>query len=114
MRPLLHLFWHEGPFQAGRESGAATAAQARLLDDIDDRFRALFQNGFGAIPLAAFLRRLEAPILETVEVRKDAVFIGKAHDCTSVSVVRPPSGSEDRRSTCGPGLGRSPRRIAAR
>src|SRR5690606_12756255 len=30
---------HEAPLQAGREAGAATAAQARLLDHLDDLLR---------------------------------------------------------------------------
>src|SRR5678816_4405764 len=114
MRALLHLLRHEGPFEASRESGTAAATQTRLFDDVDDRFRPLFEYGLGAIPLTAPFRGIEAPILVAVQVREDTIFIDEAHDCASVSVVRPPSGSEDSRSTCGPTLGCSPRRIAAR
>src|SRR5882757_1396671 len=65
--------------------------------------------------------------MESVEVGEDAVFICEHrsapsvsgaewcvadHDRTSLRVVAPPSGSEERRPTCGPTFGCLPRRIA--
>src|SRR5262249_54120728 len=75
MRPLLYLLRHEGPLQAGGKPGAAATAQAGLLDGVDDRFGAFFDELLGAVPGAAPLCGLEAPIPETVEVGEDAVLI---------------------------------------
>src|SRR5258706_655891 len=113
MRPLLHLLRHEGPFESGRKSGTAAPAQAGLLDDIDDRFRTLLDDRLGTVPLAALLRGLESPVLETVEIGEDAILVGERHDCSSFNVVAPPIGSEVCRPICEPGLGVSPRRIAS-
>ena len=43
---------HRLPFDAGREAGAATAAQARLGDFGDDRGGADFDGAFQAFPAA--------------------------------------------------------------
>ena len=59
MRPLLHLFRHEGPFQAGRKTRAAASSQSGFLDDIDNRLGALLQDRFGAIPRSALARGIE-------------------------------------------------------
>src|SRR5262249_11649574 len=66
--PSLYLLRHEGPLQAGGKPGAAATAQAGLLDGVDDRFGAFFDELLGAVPGAAPLCGLEAPIPETVEV----------------------------------------------
>src|SRR5881227_3648509 len=73
-RPAVGRFLrHERPFQAGRESGAAAAAQARGLHLVDDPVAALVDDTLGAIPRAAAARALEAPVVEAVEVFEDAV-----------------------------------------
>src|SRR3982074_3827133 len=93
MRPLLHFLRHEGPFEAGRKSSAAASTQARLLDDVDDRLGTFFDDRLGAVPGAAVLRRLEAPVLEAIKICEDAVSVGQ-HQRASVKVVGPPTGSE--------------------
>ena len=77
VRTLLHFLRHEGPFQAGREAGAAAAAQAGLLHLVDDPFRAELENLLGAVPIAARLRAFEARVLEAVEIGEDAVLVGE-------------------------------------
>ena len=101
---------HERPFHAGREAGAATAAQAGRLDLVDDRLAALGHQGLGPVPVAARAGAGQADIGETVEVREDAVFIAEHYEAPgpaliSVRVVAPPSGSQPLRLFCGPGFG---------
>ena len=113
VRPFLHLFGHERPFEACREARAAAAAQARLLHLVDDRLGPALENGLRAVPGAARACARKAPIVEAVEVREDAVFVGE-HQPNSFSVVAPPSGSDERRPFCGPAIGFCPRRNASR
>ena len=77
MRPLLHFLGHEGPFEAGGEAGAAAAAQARLLDHVDDGLGPEFEDRLGAVPVAALLRGVEPRRLEAVEIGEDAVLVGE-------------------------------------
>jgi hypothetical protein len=44
VRPPVGLLGHERPFQAGREAGAAAAAQAGRLHLVDDPVAALFDQ----------------------------------------------------------------------
>ena len=76
-RPGLRLLGHEAPLHAGREARAAAAAQARCLDHLDDRVLAERHQRLGVVPVAARLRRLQAPGLEAVEVGEDAVLVGE-------------------------------------
>src|SRR5208282_6756988 len=92
---------------------AAAPAQARLFYLVDNRVSPALKNGLGTIPRAACASAGQSPVLEAVEVREDAVLIGK-HQPFSFNVVAPPIGSDDRRPFCGPGDGRSPRRMAAK
>src|ERR1700724_979599 len=69
------FFRHERPFQAGRKSSAAAAAQARRLHLVDDPVAALVDDRLGAVPGAALARTLDAPIMEAVEVLEDAVLV---------------------------------------
>src|ERR1700719_1146625 len=66
---------HERPFQAGRETRPAAAAQARGLHLVDDPVAALVDDRLGAVPCAAAARALEAPVMEAVEVLEDAVLV---------------------------------------
>ncbi len=84
---VLGFLRHEGPFQPGRESGAAAAAQARGLHLVDDRVAALFENRLGAIPRATLHGALQAPVMETVEIGEDAVLVGE-HGSVSSSYFR--------------------------
>ncbi len=61
VRPAVRLLRHERPFQAGREAGAAAAAQARRLHLVDDGVAALFEDRLGAVPGAARARALRGP-----------------------------------------------------
>ena len=66
---------HEGPFEAGRKTGAAAPAQARGLHLIDDPVLALVDQRLGIVPGAARARALEAPVAEAVEIGEDAILV---------------------------------------
>ena len=68
---------HERPFQAGREAGAAAAAQARGLHLGDDPVLAFVDEALGIVPGAALARAFEAPVAEAVEIGEDAVLVGE-------------------------------------
>ena len=72
---VLHFLGHERPLQAGREPGAAAAAQARGLGVVDDPVAPAGQDVLGGIPRATLLGGLQAPVMEAVEVGEDAVFV---------------------------------------
>src|SRR5262249_40397780 len=75
-RPVAGLR-HEGPFETGREAGAAAAAQARGLHVVDDPVAAFEDQLLGAVPIAARARTGKAPIARAVEIREDAILIGE-------------------------------------
>ena len=50
-RTAVALLGHERPFQAGREAGAAAAAQARRLHLVDDPVAALGDDALGVVPM---------------------------------------------------------------
>ena len=66
---------HEGPFEAGREAGAAPAAQAGILDLLADPGPALLEEPGRLVPVAPAARALQAPVVEAVEVGEDAVAV---------------------------------------
>src|ERR1700694_682583 len=66
---------HERPFQAGRKTRPAAAAQARGLHLVDDPVATLVDDRLGAVPGAAAARTLEAPVMEAVEILEDAVLV---------------------------------------
>jgi hypothetical protein len=71
------LLRHEGPFEAGREAGAAAAAQPGFLHQLDDLLAAEVEDRLGVVPVAAGAGGGEAEILEAVEVGEDAVFVAQ-------------------------------------
>src|SRR5215472_16620686 len=71
------LLRHEGPLQASREPGAATATQTRFLDLLDDPIAAFKDQFFGAVPIAAALGAGQPPIDPAVEVGKDPITISE-------------------------------------
>ena len=71
------LLRHEGPFEAGRETGAAAAAQPGFLDLVNDPVAALENYLARAVPIAAAPRAGEAPIAVAIEVREDAIAISE-------------------------------------
>ena len=83
VRPAVGLLRHERPFEAGREAGAAAAAQAGRLHLVDDPVAALVEDRLGAVPGAARHGALQAPVVEAVEIGEDAVLVGE-HDGYSV------------------------------
>src|SRR5205085_12622991 len=85
----LGLLGHEAPLHAGREAGAAAAAKAGRLDDVDDRVLAERHQRLRVVPVAAPLRALQAPILEAVEVGEDAVLVVKHQRGPSI-ILRTP------------------------
>ena len=82
-RPAVALLGHERPFQAGREAGAAAAAQARRLHLVDDPVAAL---GDDAGLVSSQWPRAIAPFSDlskhAVDVVEDAVFVLK--HCSSL------------------------------
>src|SRR3546814_7991571 len=52
-RAVAAVLRHEGPLEAGREAGAAAPAQAGVLDLLDDRVAAEFEQRLGVVPHAA-------------------------------------------------------------
>ena len=77
MWAFLHLFGHEGPFQTGRKSRAAAAAQARFFHFIDDGLGATIDDRLGTVPGAAFFGGVQARVLQAIEIGENAVAIGK-------------------------------------
>src|SRR6202035_2280283 len=76
------FFRHERPFQAGRKSSAAAAAQARRLHLVDDPVAALVDDRLSTVPGTTLARTFEAPVMEAVEVLEDAILVVE-HDQTS-------------------------------
>ena len=75
-RPAIFQFFrHKRPFKAGRKSCAATAAQARRLDFIDDRVATFFKDRLGAVPGTAGARASETPVALAIQVREDTVLV---------------------------------------
>src|SRR6202035_2235203 len=74
-RPPVRLLRHERPFQPGRETGAATPAQAGGLDLVDDVVAPLLEDRLGAVPGAAAARAVEGEILAAVEIAEDAILV---------------------------------------
>src|SRR6185437_16121407 len=108
------LLRHERPFDAGRESRAAAAAQAGVLHLRDDPVAPLEDELLGAVPVAASPRGGQAPVMQAVKVGEDAVLVAEHYDfCPakerSLSVSGPPSGAEVWRFLAEPGGGVSPR-----
>lgn len=87
-RTAVALLRHEGPLHAGGEAGTAAAAQAGLLDQLDDPVAAEGKDVLGVVPVAPAAGGLQAEVLEAVEVREDAVFVAQ-HGPVSLSPARP-------------------------
>ena len=104
VRPVSDRLGHERPLQSGWEAGAAAAAQARGLHLVDDRVAAFVQDRLGAVPGTTLARALKAPVVEAVEIPEDAVLVVEHQAFTVFSVVGPPTGADNCRSICGPGL----------
>jgi hypothetical protein len=68
---------HERPFEAGRETRAATATQAGGLDLVGDPVPTLVEKFLGAIPTAALARAFEAPVALAVKVGEDAILVSE-------------------------------------
>ena len=87
---------HERPFEACRETGTATAAQAGFFHLVDDPVASLGENIPGPVPVAAGFRALETPVMEAVEVRKDTILVvqHEAYSPVPVKVVSPPAGAD--------------------
>ena len=100
---------HEGPLQSGRESGAAAATQTRGFDFVDDLVTTQVEQRLGVVPVATRFCAREAPIMGTVQVGKDPVFVLQHQTVCSLSVVGPPIGADVWRPLCDPGGGVSPR-----
>src|SRR5690606_34085926 len=74
---VLALLRHEGPLHAGGEACAATTAQAGGLYLVDNRVLPAGDQRPGVVPIAAHLRCLQPPFLETVEIGEDAVLVSE-------------------------------------
>ena len=72
-------FGHKRPFEAGGKARPAPAAQTARLHLFDDRILPALNQSLGAIPIAARLRCLQTPVLEAIDIGKDAVLISQHH-----------------------------------
>ena len=92
VRPPVRLLRHEGPFEAGREAGAAAAAQAGVLHLVDDRSRGPSRGSPWCRPRRRAPRALQAPVVQAVEIGEDAVLVGEHRQpsfaATSVAIAR--------------------------
>src|ERR1700744_1203051 len=66
---------HERPFQTGRKTGPAASTQPRSLHLGNHPVAALVDDRRGAVPGATAARAFETPVLEAVEIAKDAVLV---------------------------------------
>src|SRR5229473_1385717 len=112
------LLRHEGPFDAGREAGAAAAAQAGILHLGGDPVAALEDEVLGAVPVAARAGTGQPPVMQAIEVGENPVLVAEHYGFgpakeRSFSVRGPPSGAEVWRWRAEPGGGFSPRRRAS-
>ncbi len=102
MGTAIRLLRHEGPFEAGREAGAATAAQTRLFHFVENPVTPPGDDVGRAIPIATAPRRLQAPVMEPVEIGKNTILVFK-HQLSppvcavseDVRLVSPPAGSDE-------------------
>src|SRR5262245_6648786 len=81
---------HEGPFEAGREAGAAAPAQPRAFDLVDDPVVALVDQRLGVVPGATGTSPSKLPVVEAVEVAEDAVLVSEHCRPSVLSAVGPP------------------------
>ena len=86
VRPAIALLRHEGPLQAGREARATPPAQARRLHLRDDPVAALFDETLGPVPVAAFHRTLQRPVVNAVDVGEDPILVSKHGVIRSLSI----------------------------
>ena len=77
--PVGVVLRHERPLHAGRESRAATAAQAGRLHLVDDPVAALLDDSLGAVPGPAAARTFEPPVIEAVEIAEDTILVLEHH-----------------------------------
>ena len=66
MGPSVVFLGHEGPFQTGRKTGAATAAQARFLHLLDNPVAALVDDRLGVVPRAACPGTGKRPVVKAI------------------------------------------------
>ena len=78
-RPAIGLLRHEGPFHAGRETRAASATQARILDAINHRIATARNDRRRTIPIPAHACRRQIPGLTAIEVLENPVLISERH-----------------------------------
>ena len=79
------LFWHERPFQARRETGAAAPAQPGFLDLLDNPIAPFEDQLLGVVPIAALLGARKPPVLAAVKVGEYPILVGK--HCSSLQRV---------------------------
>mmetsp|Transcript_19033 Transcript_19033/g.34542 ORF Transcript_19033/g.34542 Transcript_19033/m.34542 type:complete len:220 (+) Transcript_19033:994-1653(+) len=72
-RAAVRSLGHEGPLETARESGSATASEARVLDLLHHPVRAHPHDILGAVPVSAEHCVLKTPVLLAVDVGEDAV-----------------------------------------
>ena len=74
---VLGFLGHERPFETSREACPAATAQARRLHLLDDLVLPALDQRLGIIPITARFRRLQAPILEAVDIGENPVLVGE-------------------------------------
>ena len=75
--PVMVFGWHERPFEAGRETAAATPLQSGRLDLAGYPTAARIDEFAGSHPGAALACALERPVVLAIEVGEDAALVGE-------------------------------------
>ena len=69
------FFWHEGPFQACRETRTTATTQARGLHLINDPITAILDNFRRSVPMTTGHCTFERTIMHPVEISKDPILV---------------------------------------
>ena len=90
------FFRHERPFEAGRKTRPATSAQPGFFHLVDDPVAALGENLLGPVPVSTRFCRIEAPVVEAIEIGENTILIAQHRDYSPapVKVVGPPAGAD--------------------
>lgn len=83
---------HEGPLEAGRETGTTSASETRLLHLADDPIVALEDDFLGLVPVAHSLGVLEVVAVVAVDILENAVLVTETAVLSGRRIVADGSG----------------------
>ena len=75
MRSAIIFFWHERPFQTGRETGATATAQAGIFHLVNYPVTAFFDKISCIVPVAPRLGCFQIGTVKSVNIGKDTIFV---------------------------------------